>query len=61
MIDCKISNIDENAVNISDRYIFEGNLIYILKSDVLTVNVTETERMRRTDLRVEKVKIKKRI
>ena len=61
MIDCKINNVNKNAVNISDEYVFKENLIYILKSDVLTVNVTETERIRRTDLRVEKVKTERRI
>ena len=60
-VDCKINNVNKNAVNISDRCIFKENLIYILKPDILTVNITETERIKKADLRVEKVKIKKRI
>ena len=61
IIDCKINNVDEDAVNISDKCIFEENLIYVLKSDILTVNVAEMKRMRRANLRVEKVKMKERI
>ena len=61
MIDCKINNVNEDAVDISDRCISEENLVYVLKLDVLAVNVTEIKRMRRIDLRVEKVKIKRKI
>ena len=61
MIDCKINDVSKNAVNISDRCIFRENLIYILKSDVLTVNVAEMRRMKRINLKVEKIEMKKRI
>ena len=61
MIDCKISNVSKDAVNISDKCVFRGNLIYILKLDILTVNIAETERTKRADLKVEEVKTGKRI